>query len=266
MTWNSLPKDFVVSPKNQGDNRELDSDANPILGGKTQIIKLEDGKSDMSWDMGIHKKSSDEEKKFCIGDFVWNDANKNGIQDAGEKGVGGVKIKLLPTNKTVTTDGNGHYNFCDLKAGDYTISVNKNPIKDYVITKQDVGNDESKDSDVDPNSGKSSTISVKDGNVTAVDIGIYKKSSDEEKKFCIGDFVWNDANKNGIQDAGEKGVGGVKIKLLPTNKTVTTDGNGHYNFCDLKAGDYTISVNKNPIKDYVITKQDVEMMRVKIVM
>jgi len=54
-----------------------------------------------------------------------------------------------------------------------------------VITKQDVGNDESKDSDVDPNSGKSSTISVKDGNVTAVDIGIYKNLQ-MKRKFCIG--------------------------------------------------------------------------------
>jgi len=30
----------------------------------------------------------------------------------------------------------------------------------------------------------------------------------------VGDFVWEDANKNGIQDGGESGVSGVTIRLL----------------------------------------------------
>jgi len=52
-----------------------------------------------------------------------------------------------------------------LKAGNYFISVDKNSIQNYVITEKDAGNDNSKDSDVDPNSGKSSTIVIKDRDI-----------------------------------------------------------------------------------------------------
>lgn len=33
------------------------------------------------------------------------------------------------------------------------------------------------------------------------------------KKGLIGDFVWNDSNKNGIQDEGEDGLPGVNVTL-----------------------------------------------------
>ena len=36
----------------------------------------------------------------------------------------------------------------------------------------------------------------------------------------IGDFVWNDANRNGIQDRGEKGVAGVRINLYTAGGAV----------------------------------------------
>lgn len=34
-----------------------------------------------------------------------------------------------------------------------------------------------------------------------------------EVSYQLGDKVWNDANKNGIQDAGEFGIPGVKVIL-----------------------------------------------------
>ncbi len=50
----------------------------------------------------------------------------------------------------------------------------------------------------------------------------------------IGNLVWNDANGNGIQDANEKGFGGITINLLDENcgvlASTVTDVNGNYVF------------------------------------
>jgi hypothetical protein len=62
----------------------------------------------------------------------------------------------------------------------------------------------------------------------------------------IGDYVWKDANKNGIQDTNEEGVNGVKVILwnadpsgTPTSKrdSTTTAGGGKYLFNNLPKGD-----------------------------
>ncbi len=236
---NSIPKDFKVSPKDVGGDDNLDSDADPKT-GKTPATTLEAGESDLSWDMGIYKESI--EPKYCIGDFVWEDSNKNGIQDSTEKGVGGVKLKLLPTNATTTTNSNGKYSFCNLKKGEYKVEVISIP-NGFALTKPNAG-DDNKDSDINPATRLSQNVTINDKNITNLDVGIYKLP---EPKYCIGDFVWEDSNKNGIQDSTEKGVGGVKLILLPVNKTTTTDSSGIYHFCDLKKGDYWIQVDKNSL-------------------
>jgi hypothetical protein len=64
----------------------------------------------------------------------------------------------------------------------------------------------------------------------------------------IGDFVWNDLNKNGIQDAGEPGIAGAQVVLTgAANTTTTTNANGSYLFSGLCAGSYTVTVPRNPV-------------------
>jgi LPXTG-motif cell wall-anchored protein len=61
-----------------------------------------------------------------IGDTVWNDENQNGVQDNGEKGIAGAKVKLTnPDNTTLeaVTNANGKYIFAGLEAGKYTVAV-----------------------------------------------------------------------------------------------------------------------------------------------
>lgn len=63
----------------------------------------------------------------CIGNFVWNDLNGNGRQDAGEPGIAGVTVTLLDVNgdvvDTTVTDANGFYLFEDLTLGEYSVEV-----------------------------------------------------------------------------------------------------------------------------------------------
>lgn len=61
----------------------------------------------------------------------------------------------------------------------------------------------------------------------------------------IGNLVWNDRNKNGIQDDGEEGLAGITVKLIDGNDVEkdTTNSEGHYKFDDLCKGDYTVVVD-----------------------
>jgi len=81
---------------------------------------------------------------------------------------------------------------------------------------------DSTDSDINPDDGKSETITIKDANNTTLDGGIYKPT------YCMGDYIWYDSNKNGIQDSNENGVNGVKITLNETGAITTTDSSGKY--------------------------------------
>jgi hypothetical protein len=69
----------------------------------------------------------------------------------------------------------------------------------------------------------------------------------------LGDYVWWDLNRNGIQDADETPASGVKVRLTGTDDlgnavdlSTTTNKNGKYEFSNLRAskGDYTITVSK----------------------
>ncbi|MEJ7341215.1 SdrD B-like domain-containing protein, partial [Staphylococcus epidermidis] len=76
-----------------------------------------------------------------------------------------------------------------------------------------------------------------------VDTGFY-----ETPKYSLGDYVWKDTNKDGVQDSDEKGIQGVTVTLKDKNgnvlKTTTTDENGNYRFDNLDSGDYIVHFEK----------------------
>jgi len=243
-----IPNGYVATLKDK-DNDNVDSDIDS--NGVSQTVTIKDS-NNTTLDAGLTK----EKKTYCLGDYIWYDNNKNGIQDSGENGVANVKITLdQNTSKTATTDSNGKYNICGLENGSYSITVDKSSLPNgYEITSKDSGSDNSVDSDIDSN-GKSDTIEIKDANNTTLDGGIYKK---EVPTYCLGDYIWYDNNKNGIQDSDESGVSGVKITLdQNTSKTATTDSNGKYNICGLENGSYSITIDKSSLPNgYEITSKN----------
>ncbi|MBL0082165.1 MAG: T9SS type A sorting domain-containing protein [Saprospiraceae bacterium] len=99
----------------------------------------------------------------CIGNFVWLDENKNGIQDIGEPGVSDVVVKLFKSTgslvATGTTNEEGFYQFNDLAQGlYYSEFIVEAP---YVFTLTDQG-DETTDSDANAN-GQTPLISLAHG-------------------------------------------------------------------------------------------------------
>ena len=205
----TLPANYVFSPKDQGGNDATDSDPN-LLTGLTGDYILAVGDSNMTVDAGIYFI---EPVKASLGDFVWNDANANGIQDPGEVGIAGVTVTLKDALgnpiATTVTDASGHYYFTDLDPGTYSVAFTK-PIG-YVFSPQNQGVNDAADSDVDPVMGMTSNVTLVAGeNNLTLDAGLYAQAPN---LASLGNFVWNDADNDGIQDAAEAGVAGVTVTL-----------------------------------------------------
>ena len=74
--------------------------------------------------------------------FVWQDLNRNGIQDAGEPGIAGAVVSLGPN--VTATDANGYYEFF-VAPGTYQIAVQVPP--GTQTSPSNVGSDDNLDSD-----------------------------------------------------------------------------------------------------------------------
>jgi len=186
----------------------------------------------------------------AIGDYVWLDADRDGVQDQSERGIANVTLALYtdpngdgdPSDgrvlATTTTDASGLYLFPKLGSGNYVVSVtdDNGVLAGLSLT---VGSS-------DPHG----SISLgQNERYLDADFG-YAPSDDA--KAAIGDYVWSDANNDGIQDRGEPGIGGVTIQLLADNDgdgsytdvvaTTTTADDGFYLFTNLDPGTYVVDV------------------------
>ena len=214
-----------------------------------------------------------------IGDTVFNDLDGDGIQDPGEPGVSGVKVKLFtagpdgafctPDDVMVTmqvTDANGMYLFTDVQPGTYYIEFCEDTLPDgFTFTEQNQGADDAADSDADPDDGKTNvfTVNFGDEDDLSYDAGIVPLP-----KTSLGDTVFADNNGNGVQDGGEPGVSGIKVKLFNDGPDgvacngddemvdmLMTGPNGEYSFTICDADTYYVQFCDLPT-GYTFTDQD----------
>jgi hypothetical protein len=87
-----------------------------------------------------------------IGDFVWVDLNRNGLQDAGEPGLGNVTVTLKDAGGTVLattlTNPNGGYQFTGICTGSYLVEMST--LAGYDQTAVGVGANPAIDSNSNP--------------------------------------------------------------------------------------------------------------------
>ncbi len=232
--------EYVVTEINEGSDDTKDSDVSPST-GKSGCTTLSPNENDMKWDAGLIFAPVPEGK---IGDKVWNDLNFNGIQNDGEPGIANVTVKLYDCNnnllETTTTDATGKYEFDGLAAGSYYVEFTLP--SGFVFTTKNAGSDDEKDSDADVTTGK--TVCYNLGNndeIETIDAGMYDPLT---MKASIGNYFWNDANANGLQDNTESGIAGATVRLLDCSSnvlaTTTTNSNGDYSFTNLTPGDYVV--------------------------
>jgi protocatechuate 3,4-dioxygenase beta subunit len=235
-----------------GEDRAKDSST----GSATSGALRNQGDSDTGLDFGWRPRT------YAVGDVVFVDADRDGIQGPGDAPLAGVAVSLLKADGTriagTRTDADGRYLFDELPAGEYRVRVELTEAQQalYRFTVRDAGNDGS-DSDVDPATGTTDVFTLGRGTVTTQyeaqpvrategidptrDAGVIART------YAIGDLVWNDLNGNGVQDAGEPALPGVTVTLYDADgkvvKTTTTDAGGRYLFDDLAPGRYQVGVD-----------------------
>lgn len=77
---------------------------------------------------------------------------------------------------------------------------------DYNLTRSNIG-DDTLDSDADADGRIFISVDGSGMTVLDYDIGLTRRGS-------IGDYVFEDLRRNGRQDAGDSGLGGVKVYLV----------------------------------------------------
>jgi len=190
-----------------------------------------------------------------IGDYVWNDADGEGDQDETNAGIPDVVLKLILGNtviKTDTTDANGAYDFTELEAGLYVVDVEDSTIPDwYILT---------------TNNEPDTVLLAIGEDYNDADFGYRLKSTGS-----IGDYVWEDKDRDGDQDTDEIGLPEITVGLFDTLGTLllldSTDVDGMYLFEELEPGVYIVDVyaaDDDMPWNYVCTTNN-DPMRVELI-
>ena len=184
-----------------------------------------------------------------LGDYVWIDANRNGVQDLGEAPVVGATVKLLnattgATLGTTTTNAAGRYFFTNVSSASYRVAFDyktASAYANYAFTQTGAGT-MATDSDASRTTGESTTFAfdARNGDDLTWDAGIFAQAN-------IGDQIFADANGDGIRQVSETGVASVTVRLFDAGgnvvATTTTDATGKYLFANQPSGTYSIGVD-----------------------
>jgi hypothetical protein len=256
--FGNLPSGYRFTNPLLGGNTNTDSDAD-LINFKTAAVTLGPGnRAVRNLDGGIISDLA------TIGDRVWLDGNSDGLQTAGEPGIAGVLVTLFDgagnAIASTVTDGNGNYLFTNVPYGTYSVGVSNFP-SNLMFTTQETATS-ANGSDINPATGRTANFTV-DG--TTPGTTDYRRDIDAGLKpiatAAVGDFVWNDLNSNGIQDANEPGVAGVTATLYDAANnivgTTITDGNGRYFFPNVAPGTgyYIIFSGKPANSSYTAANQ-----------
>ncbi len=212
-----------------------------------------------------------------IGNYVWFDANQNGVQDPNEQPLPGIIVRLFDSTGTTqigtaTTDANGRYIFSSspvvANAGAayaYNLPITTNTtyqvqidmtqpnLAGYSTTTPNVGG---VPGDVHDSDGLFNAVSNLDvATVTTGTPGQNDHTYDFgffTPPYSLGNRIWFDngagggTNDDGIQNGTEVGIGGVTVNLLDNGgnviATTTTSATGYYIFDNLLPGTYSVQI------------------------
>ncbi len=186
----------------------------------------------------------------AMGDLVWLDVDGDAVLDIGEVGIPNVEVTLFADDDgtpgpsggdtslgTTLTDANGLYLFGGLGAGDYYTQVTGGVPGGLTLTS--------------PATNPAAVVTLAAGEIDLDSDFPY--SNQTPATAVIGDYVWSDADNDGVQDPGEPGIGGVTLQLLSAGPdgvfgtgdevvedTQVTTADGRYLFTNVSPGEYVV--------------------------
>lgn len=172
-------------------------------------------------------------------------------------------LKLLQNNKliaTCKTNEQGKYEFTKLKPGTYHIETET--IDNAIFTIEDDKNY--------PNSYNGKTLET---GMQSKPLIITMPESLKNIDFIairpakIGDYVWVDINKNGLQDSNEPAFANIDIALIKDNEVkynMQSDGNGFYEISNIYPDKYILRISLP--KGFGITKPNPEYAEISSVL
>jgi serine-aspartate repeat-containing protein C/D/E len=188
-----------------------------------------------------------------IAGTVYHDADLDLTQDAGESGISGVTLSLwkkdggayVNTGHTTATDAQGDYRFgaaLDLLPGVY--QVRQSQPAGYFSVGAEPGSVAGSPTGAavpgDPN--LLTEIAIPLGGQHAVDFDFA-----EAQPARISGYVYHDRDNDGVREAGEEGIAGVQIQIVPIDViapqgaiTVQTNADGFYQSPELAPGTYRV--------------------------
>ncbi|MBL9130623.1 MAG: hypothetical protein JNG86_05455, partial [Verrucomicrobiaceae bacterium] len=185
-----------------------------------------------------------------IGDLVYADANANGIRDAGESGVAGVRITVRSgtTTKEAVTGGAGTYRVHGLNANagtPWNVDVDLNTLPaDWVMT-------------TPPNLQR--TLATNSTQIDDADFGVFTPAPPASAAEIRG-TVWTDRDEDGVIEDDEAPLEGIAVNLYRDRngnnvldsgdllvRCVDTDENGLYIMAKLAPGAYLVDVLENTL-------------------
>lgn len=188
-----------------------------------------------------------------IGDYVWYDANGNGVQNIGERGLANVTLLLYRDDGdgvfepvggdaivgSALTGANGDYLFPALTPGGYFVDVT-----DAYNVLLGLAHTAGAQSLEDP----SSLLTLGPGSAR-VDVDFGYVFQPGPGNAILGDSLWYDGNGNGLQDSGEPGIPGRQVCATSTTGgaalCAVSNDNGIY-YLEAPAGAYSITVVDPP--------------------
>jgi len=231
---------WVFTTQGTGGNSTLDSDFDRF--GTSMTFTVNASSTDnLNIDAGLLPAS--------ISSFVWWDEDQNGLQGDIEGGIPGATVELLQNGLLISsdvTDSRGQYSIGRLLSGNNYALKYFYPSGFDVASPSDVSgpNGDNGDSDglgIDLITAPFTFSGV--STIGNVDQGFYKAPR-------VGDYVWRDANNNGIQDEpASAGINGVSVSLFTAAGVKVADqitandtaGNpGYYQFTRFDPGQYYV--------------------------
>lgn len=193
-----------------------------ITPGPVAELTLSSDAPDLSANFGAFSLAS-------LGGTVYDDANANGLREAGETGLAG-RLVVLDVNgngsadageASTTTDGEGRYRFDALAPGSVRVVLAAGDGWLPLLP--------------------ASPFSPKSGESAARDLAAVRPAT-------IGGLKYEDLNGNGLRDAGDPGVAGWLVfldyngndALDAGERSTTTDATGNYAFDGLLPGSYRV--------------------------